>query len=105
LKQNEYDENWDERKGSHREDCPPVRYGGGISKRAQRNRYSIYFRIVQVDQWGKEIVPAPVKSKDRRRDQSWFDQRQNDSKEYARLAASVNFSRLKARGLSTPRLS
>ena len=94
MKQNEYDENWDERKESHRKDCPPVRYRGGIGKRAQRNRYSIYFRIVQVDQWGKEIVPVPVKSKDRRREQRRLDQRQNDSKEYARLAASVNFSRL-----------
>jgi len=105
LKQNEDDENWDQPKNSHREDAPPVRYGGGIGKRAQRNRYRVESRIVQVDQRGQEVIPTPVKSEDRRREQRRLDQRQNDSKEYARLAASVNFSRLKARGLSTPRLS
>ena len=54
----------------------------------------VRFRVVQVDQWGKKIVPVPVESEDRHRDQSRLDQRQNDAIEYARLAASINDSRL-----------
>jgi hypothetical protein len=54
--------------------------------------------IIQVDQWGKEIIPTLVKSEDRRREHCRLDQRQNDGKEFAYLAAAIHRRRLVAFG-------